>query len=113
MSKSPLDEKTLADLRATLGDDFIPELALTYLEETPMLIKDLQEALADGNAHAFQRLAHSIKSSSANVGALDFAAKARELELIGKSGDLSKAAEKLSGVIDDYQEIELALKDLM
>ena len=57
MLKSPLDEKTLADLRATLGDDFIPELAATYLEETTMLIKDLQEAVADGNTQAFQRIA--------------------------------------------------------
>ena len=113
MSNPPLDEKTLADLRATLGDDFLPELIATYLEETPLLIKDLQQALAEGNAQAFTRLAHSIKSSSSSLGALDFSDKARELETIGKSGDLSQAALKLTEFIGTYPDLEHALKNLL
>lgn len=113
MSNPPLDEKTLADLRATLGDDFLPELIAAYLEETPLLIKDLQEAHAEGNAQAFTRLAHSIKSSSSSLGALDFSDKARELETIGKSGDLSQAALKLTEFIGTYPELEQSLKNLL
>ena len=113
MSKSPLDEKTLAYLRATLGDDFLPELIAAYLEETPLLIKDLQQALAEGNAQAFTRPAHSIKSSSSSLGALDFSKKARELETIGKSGDLSQAAIKLNELIGTYPDLEHALKNLL
>ena len=104
MSKSPLDEKTLADLRATLGDDFLPELIAAYLEETPLLIKDLQQALAEGNAQAFTRPAHSIKSSSSSLG---------DLETIGKSGDLSQVAVKLTEFIGTYPEVEQSLKNLL
>jgi len=113
MSKPPLDEKTLANVRETLGDDFIPELIDAYLEETPLLIKGLQEALADGDAQVFQRTAHSMKSSSSTLGAIDFAEKARELELIGKSGDLNSAAVKLAEFIGTYPELEQALRDLL
>ena len=37
------------------------------------------------DATAFRRHAHSIKSSSASFGANDFAAQARELEMMGKA----------------------------
>lgn len=114
MNEKPLiDEHTLTELRATMGDDFLPELIMAYLEETPLLIKDLQKALEDGNAQAFQRLAHSIKSSSASLGALEFSAQARELEMIGKSGDLSPAADPLTRLIASYPQLELAFKGLI
>jgi HPt (histidine-containing phosphotransfer) domain-containing protein len=111
MTPSTIDEATLQELRLTLGDDFLPELISTYLDETPRLLKDLQQALAEGKADAFGRTAHSIKSSSASLGALAFSAQARELEMIGKSGDLSQAADKITNLIRDYPEVELALKN--
>jgi histidine phosphotransfer protein HptB len=108
-----IDERTMRELREVVGDEFIPELIRAYLEETPMLIKDLQEALAVGDANTFTRAAHSIKSSSASLGALDFSAQAKELEMIGKSGDISQAGDKLIQFTGSYSNIETALKDLL
>jgi len=113
MLNSPFDEKTFSDLRTTFGDDFIPELVATYLEETPLLINELQEALASADIQAFTRAAHSIKSSSKSMGAFVFAENARELEMIGKSGDLSQAAIKLTELTGTYPELEQALKEYL
>jgi HPt (histidine-containing phosphotransfer) domain-containing protein len=104
-----IDERTFRELREAVGDDYIPELIRAYLDETPGLIQDLQEALAAGDAIRFTRAAHSIKSSSASLGALNFSAQAKELEMIGKSGDLGTAGEKLGRLIGDYPAVELAL----
>jgi HPt (histidine-containing phosphotransfer) domain-containing protein len=111
--KAQIDERTIRELGETAGDDFIPELILAYLEETSRLIEDIQAALAAGDVSTFTRAAHSIKSSSASVGALVFSAQAKELELMGKSGDLSQAGEKLEQLTLVYPQVELALKEYL
>jgi len=73
-------------------------------------VADLRQALAAGNAPNFQRAAHSLKSNSASVGALGLSAQAKELEMIGRSGQLTGAAEKLDALAASYAEVEAALK---
>ncbi len=104
MTWNLIDETVFKELREMMGDDFIPELIATYLEETPRLIAELQSELEAGNAPAFTRQAHSIKTSSASLGALKFSAQARELELIGKSGELGEAVEKTAALVAAYPE---------
>jgi len=41
-----------------------------YLQTTPKLLQDLREAVAASDAQAMRKAAHSLKSSSANVGAM-------------------------------------------
>ena len=72
------------DLKDVMGADFIVELIDTYTIETEGLITQLRGALDAGDAATFGRLAHSIKSSSASLGALAFSQQARELEMMGK-----------------------------
>jgi HPt (histidine-containing phosphotransfer) domain-containing protein len=107
-----IDPATFEQLTTTMGADFMGELIDTYCEETPRLVADLQQALAQGNADVFRRSAHSIKSSSATFGALEFAAQARELEMIGKAGDLTGAQTKVEQLVGDYTQVELALREL-
>jgi len=107
-----IDSTTFEQLKETMGADFIGELIDTYCEETPRLIADLQQALAPANAEVFRRSAHSIKSSSATFGALEFAAQARELEMIGKAGDLTSAGEKVAQLVAAYKQVEQALREL-
>jgi histidine phosphotransfer protein HptB len=113
MTNQTIDLATFHELKETMGEDFIPELVATYLEEIPELLKTLKQGLEDGNAQTFTRAAHSIKSSSASMGALDFAAQARELEMIGKSGDLSQAGAHVDRLVAAYPEVEHALRNLL
>jgi HPt (histidine-containing phosphotransfer) domain-containing protein len=112
-TKTLIDEQIIRELREAVGDDYIPELIQAYLEETPTLLRDLQAALAAGDVIPFTRAAHSIKSSSASLGALDFSAQAKELELIGKSGDLSQVSDKVGRLTAGYTELETAFKELL
>ena len=107
-----IDAATFEQLSGDMGADFIGELIDTYCEETPRLISDLQQALAQGNAELFRRSAHSIKSSSATFGALDFAALARELEMIGKAGTLAGSESKTAHLVNEYGDVARALQEL-
>ncbi len=110
MAEPIIDQATFSGLVETMGADFIGELIDTYCQETPQLIAQLQAALARGDAETFRRSAHSIKSSSASFGALGFAGQARELEMQGKSGDLSGAAPCVARLVEDYLGVEAALQ---
>ncbi len=88
------------------GDcDFLTELVQTYFDDSPQQIAAMQAAVAAGDTEALRRAAHSLKSNSANFGALTLSAHCKELELMGKAG----AAEKIAVVAGDYQGVKVAL----
>jgi HPt (histidine-containing phosphotransfer) domain-containing protein len=89
-----LDEAVLAELKATTGNDqaFVRELVDSYLAEAPAQIEDIAAAISGSDAAALVRPAHTLKSSSATVGAMRLATLARRLEVTGRSGALDDGA---------------------
>jgi len=102
MTDPCIDVAIFENLKAMMGADFIGELIDAYFEEAPQLIGQIEQALASGDAEVFRRAAHSLKSSSASFGAMQFSAKAKELELIGKEGNLAGTGEKVASLKEDY-----------
>ncbi len=107
-----IDPETFNNLKDLMGGDFIVELIDTYNTETGVLIERLQQALVAQDAPAFGRTAHSIKSSSASLGALAFSQQARELEMMGKSNDLASAGSKLALLAADFVQVRRRLEEL-
>jgi len=111
-TESIINPVTFGELRAMTGDEFLGELIDTFCTETPSIISDLQRALAEGDADTFRRAAHSIKSSSANFGAVPFSALARELEMLGREHNLAQAGDKVARLVADYDQLVRALREL-
>jgi HPt (histidine-containing phosphotransfer) domain-containing protein len=107
-----IDALTFAELETTVGADFIGELIDAYLDDTPRLLNELAESLAQQDATKFSRTAHSIKSSSAALGALVFSAQARELEMISKQGDLAGIQPKVERLKMNYVQVHQKLREL-
>ena len=110
MSQPVLDSAVLDQLIADTDREFAAELVTTYLDDSPKLVADMRQALAEGSAPNFQRAAHSLKSNSASLGALGLSAQAKALEMLGRSGQLDGAAEKLDELAAGYAEVESALR---
>jgi HPt (histidine-containing phosphotransfer) domain-containing protein len=111
MSDATIDAATFAELQESAGADFVKELVQTFLEEAPAMLSELRESLAAGQADAFRRAAHSLKSNSLTFGALALAALARELEL----GGLDAAARQpnaLGPLEAEYARVARALEAL-
>ena len=83
MTETAIDPAIFSELEDSAGADFVRELVQTFLEEAPAMLQALQAALATGDAEAFRRNAHSLKSNSLTFGALALGAQARALELGG------------------------------
>ena len=107
-----IDQSTFDALLDSVGGDaeFLKELVDAYLASTPDLFAAMRKAAAEGDAPALQRAAHSLKSGSTNVGALAFAAQCKELESIGRSGELDGAGPRIAAAADAFDDVAVALK---
>jgi HPt (histidine-containing phosphotransfer) domain-containing protein len=68
-----IDPRVIQGLRDLGGEDepgLLAELIKIFLEDAPQRMKDITEGLASGDLGRVERGAHTLKSSSANIGAL-------------------------------------------
>jgi CheY-like chemotaxis protein len=108
--RDPLDRPTIEELRELLEEEF-DELIETYIEDAPSRIEKLASAAQVGDTEAVYQCAHSLKSSSANVGALELSAIARNLEELSRSGTvpgsdlLEQAQQEARQVLDALENL--------
>jgi HPt (histidine-containing phosphotransfer) domain-containing protein len=107
-----IDIPTYNQLKEVMGADFVSEIIDTYNNETEALISQLGQALSSGDAVSFGRYAHSIKSSSASLGAMIFSQQARELEMMGKANNLTGADQKLEKLSTAFLNVKQCLEEL-
>jgi HPt (histidine-containing phosphotransfer) domain-containing protein len=110
--KTIIDLPTFEALKEAMGSDFIGELVQTYFEETPQLLDKLWQALGKGDCDLFRQAAHSIKSTSNSFGALDFGSQAKELEMMGRAGNLEGVNTKVEALMNGYAAVRQALEEL-
>ncbi|MEW6353403.1 MAG: response regulator [Pseudomonadota bacterium] len=110
---APVDYQVLEglrDLQVEGAPDLVAELIDIYLADTPQLLQILSEALSRLDAQGLRRAAHSLKSVSGNLGAKRLSALSKELEDMGRTGDLQKAEKKLAEIRQEYTAVRLALE---
>ena len=112
MSTDCIDYVVFENLKEMMGADFIGELVDTYLQDSPEMLRQMQQALDTQDADTFRRAAHSLKSNSANFGAMQLSTLARQLEQIGKENRLDQAGEPLAQAQVEYARVEQALEAL-
>jgi HPt (histidine-containing phosphotransfer) domain-containing protein len=107
----PIDEPTYDALLKMTGDDqaFVDDLVDTYLEDAVDQLAALDAAIDAGDAAALTRPAHSLKSSSLNVGALDLGKLSLELEERGRAAQLDGAAERVADAHRQFEAVRAAL----
>jgi two-component system, sensor histidine kinase and response regulator len=71
----------------------------------------MRAAAANDDAHGLQVAAHTLKSASANLGALTLAGLCKGLETTGRSGATQGAAAALGELEDELQRVCSALQD--
>lgn len=109
-----LDLGVLAALEASVGGDraFVRELIVTYLSDGAANVDAIAAAITAGDADALVRPAHTLKSSSATLGAARISATARALEMAARSGSLDDpAAATAARVPEEWEATRDALSD--
>ena len=111
MNPEAIDPAAFAHLREITGDDlvFLDELVDTYLEDAAVQLEAMRLAASTGDAEAMIRPAHSLKSSSANVGATGLTELCRALEADARSGTVPDAAARVSACGRSFDDVRAAL----
>jgi HPt (histidine-containing phosphotransfer) domain-containing protein len=84
------------------GAEFLVELIGDYLDDAVVRVGRLREAVATGDAKTVMLEAHTLKSSSANLGAPGLSVIAKRLEEIGRDGDMADSVPYLERFEDEF-----------
>lgn len=100
-----IDPQAIENLRALNPDDndeFLREIVIIYLEDTPLRLTELDQSLAAADVPKFTRAAHSIKGSSANLGATAVRTVAEQLEHQSAKQGLEHVADLLADLKTEF-----------
>ena len=86
-----IDQDTFNTLREIMEDEF-SNLLDSYFENAPTLLEELKQAARAADLEVVIRAAHTLKSSSGNLGANLLSEIAGTIEILGKEGKLQEAA---------------------
>lgn len=78
--------KRLAELALELDYDFTVEISGMYLQDAPLQIEAIEEAMRGKKSDALIQSAHKLKGSSLNIGAACMGSICLRLEQMGRSG---------------------------
>jgi CheY-like chemotaxis protein len=95
-----LDQMRQLDPNGSVG--LMHEVLHAYLNNSVRLQKQLEEAIGAGDAETLRRSAHTLKSSSTNVGAETLSALYKELEACGCAGRMDEARQLMPRVSQEY-----------
>jgi CheY-like chemotaxis protein len=110
-----IDWSMLDDLRALQAEgeaDFALEMVSLYLENAPQLMATIQQAITNGNAPVLQRSAHTLKGSSASLGAQRMATLCAGLEKLGREGSVEGGNDQLAEVAQEFARVRAAFQAL-
>ncbi len=108
-----IDTKVLQAFRAAANESastFLAELIDCYLEETPEQLQAMEAAVAQGDVNALRQETHTLKSSSAALGARNLAKLCKELEIVSANQELENLLEKVLQLKVEYERVKAALQ---
>ena len=103
-----LDRDILTELRAVLGSE-LDKLIDLFLEDTPLLLARLEAAALAPDFNELREAAHSLKSSSANLGAMALSAAAKRVELGARMLTLDRPAVAVALIATEFARARMAL----
>lgn len=95
------------------GDnELLREITAIFLEEFPLLMQEIREAVESGDARKLEHAAHSLKGSVSNFGAPEAVDAAARLEMLGRAAQLSSAGDALRRLEEQFENLQPALRAL-
>ncbi len=116
----PIDAQALQNLREMVGEDepeaFI-EVVESYLNDLPALLETLETSVQQQDVPTLHRSAHTLKSTSATLGAKPLAQLSKQLEKLGRTSSEEgtllppEALALVRSIYLEYERLKPALQD--
>lgn len=104
-------ENLAAHLQRTTGgnEKLIRSLVKSFLEDAPKKLSDIRRAVSQKNAAKLAGAAHAFKGAAAIFGAPEAVAAGRNLEAMGKAGNLREAEKELRTLEEEFARLKTEL----
>jgi two-component system sensor histidine kinase/response regulator len=107
-----LDAAAFTALKALSDDEdptFVLSLIAAFLQDTPVHLDALQQVAKAADATTLERAAHTLKASSASIGACGMAGLCQELQRLGQAGSNSGALTLVAQLVYEFDRVRQAL----
>jgi HPt (histidine-containing phosphotransfer) domain-containing protein len=101
-----INPATFDMLKENFGE-ILPELISAFLEDSFILLKNIETGVTENNKTSIETAAHTLKSSAKNMGADKLAQLCSELE---KTDDLEEAQQLHQQALREMQQAEIELQ---
>ena len=81
-----------------------------YFEDAPQNIAKIHNAIAEGNPQALRHASHSLRSSSANLGAFVLSQYCQDIEDMARQGSTEISSQQLMQIEAEYEKVKTALQ---
>jgi two-component system, sensor histidine kinase and response regulator len=115
-ARDVIHRQALENIRALSpanGNALLERVLQAYVKDTPTHFQTLRQAITAANADSLRKAAHSLKSSSANVGAELLAQMCKDMEQLGRNGSTEGAADMLAGMEREFQAVRQSLNTIL
>ncbi|MES2321518.1 MAG: response regulator [Pseudomonadota bacterium] len=100
-------------LSADRGNALVQKVINAYVGDTPQHMQSLRRAIAEADPGNLRKVAHSLKSSSANVGAETLAQMCKEMETLGRTDTIEGADGILTDMEQEFQAVRHSLSAIL
>lgn len=105
MMGDAIDSVRLNALKEALGAEDFAEVVAAFITSLGSLLKEMVQAIREGDSVTLQRLAHSAKSASANLGAVRLSAQAQQLETLAQQGEVSDMLDRIAAMKKEFEQV--------
>ncbi|HET6604109.1 MAG TPA: ATP-binding protein [Xanthomonadaceae bacterium] len=107
-----IDRDIVEDLREVMGAEF-ESLVRVFLEDAPHALATLEAAAVVGDVEGLVGPSHSLKSTSANLGAMRLSDLARHIEHGARRKELPQPQPAVTALAHEFQRVALELRGII
>jgi PAS domain S-box-containing protein len=108
----PLADQVLAqirDLRRPGRPDPVAQILTSFLDSSATYIDAIQQAMVHQDASALFHAAHALKSSSAMIGAMGLSSILKDIEIMGRQGNVAGVQTRMDELDTVYEAVKQAV----
>ncbi|MBI4396379.1 MAG: response regulator [Elusimicrobia bacterium] len=109
----PIDPSRLENLREAAGDEsvrLVGEVIDRFLEDTPGRLENIRKAVQENNSKNLEMAAHSLKGSSANLGAKGLWTLCERIEDLARRGKPAEADRFQEELREEFARVKVKLE---
>ena len=109
-----IDQSALDSIRALQqpgAPDLLTRIITTYIDSADSIVAAMRESLATGDLELLSRSAHTLKSSSASLGAMRVSRLCTTLEANTRRGNLDGAEKLVESITREHERSAAALRE--